>query len=709
MRAITAIAASLTFVLATACSDERDFAPEATGELTDSNGAVYLAHEVVFMPAAGVNADRRAKVLESLGAEIIDEGAPLSTALGYIRLRLPVGVSADQAISTLKRSGIAESAERNYVSGLDLEPNDPALSDLWGLNSIEARAAWGLGTGNDEIVVAVLDTGVDRSHPELQANMWTNLAETPGNGQDDDGNGFVDDYHGWHFDSVTGTSGNDPDDIHGHGTHVSGTIGAAGDNGIGIVGVNWTTRIMAINVFFDSAAGPRASLADIVQGIGYATSNGAKVLNASLGGAYEAPQYLLDAIEAFGDSGGLFVAAAGNSALNNDVVPHSPANADVYNVVSVAALAYNDNTNLHELADGPRHGWNGGSNYGATTVDLGAPGHSIYSTLPGAAYAAWSGTSMAAPHVAGAAALFLSIYPETPVADLRSALLTSVDPVAELSGKTVTGGKLNLYRMIADFAPPPSEPLEVAAAPGDHRDITVSWQTPESGDADSFRVNYQPVGGSALTPVVAAGTASSAALTNLGHGVTYAITVTAISAHGIPGPASNEVTATASDGIAPPAVIDLIARGPRGLIVPTLVTQSSGEISDYWRAHNAADGDPLSGWVTPGRQVQEREELSIDVLWAPQEGEAGTAGPQLAEEVALLPSTVYPEFFPIDFDVEVSQDGEQFEAIGYGRGVTAMAGEWQRFRFSPRTVSAVRLIIHRSYQHRSNRFFTGLA
>ena len=222
-----------------------------------------------------------------------------------------------------------------------------------------------------------------------------------------------------------------------------------------------------------TSVGPRATLVDMINGIKYAANNGARVLNASLGGQFRAPGSLVAAMQSFEDRGGLFIAAAGNDALNTDVYEYSPSCVDLESVISVAALAYNNSSGQYELCDS-RHGWRGGSNFGATTVDIGAPGHSIMSTTPSNAYGWKSGTSMAAPHVAGAVGLFLSMYPEVTVSELRQALLDSGDATGELAGKTVTGSRLNVFRMINEHIPPPAAPENFAGSAGVSRNISLS-------------------------------------------------------------------------------------------------------------------------------------------------------------------------------------------------------------------------------------------
>jgi subtilisin family serine protease len=331
-------------------------------------------------------------------------------------------------------------------------PNDPQFGQLWGLRNtgqtisvegidttgtpdadIDADEAWDVTTGSRSTVVAVIDTGVDFSHPDLggtatAANplMWTNPGETGGgresNGVDDDSNGYVDDWRGWDFVN----DDNDPFDDESHGTHVTGTIAAKAGNGIGVAGVAPNVRIMALKFLAYDGYGETD---DAAEAVAYAATMGAHISNNSWGGGPES-ETLLDAIELADARGSLFVAAAGNETYDNDSYPSYPASYDVPNVISVAGSSQTD-----ELA------WF--TNHGRRSVDLAAPGENIYSTLPGGGYEHWDGTSMATPHVVGAAALAKSAVPGATASGLKALLLGTVDPLAAFDGFTATGGRLN--------------------------------------------------------------------------------------------------------------------------------------------------------------------------------------------------------------------------------------------------------------------------
>ena len=340
-------------------------------------------------------------------------------------------------LERLNRDSRIEYAEPNYEVKIDVIPDDPDFNKLWGLHNtgqtrgivdadIDAPEAWNIEKGSSDVVIAVIDTGVDYNHPDLAANIWTNSGETAGNGIDDDGNGFIDDVYGYNFYNDNGN----PMDDHNHGTHCAGTIGAVGDKN-GIVGVNWTVKIMPIKFLGSDGSG---STEGAIASVQYAITMGVDVMSNSWGGGGDS-QALEDAILAANDAGILFVAAAGNNRSDNDRFPHYPSNYEVPNVISVAATDHKDRKASF-------------SNYGLNSVDLGAPGVSIYSTVVGDGYATYSGTSMACPHVAGVAGLIKAQYPELTSEGLKTRLLSGVDLISSLDGKTVTGGRLNAYNSL---------------------------------------------------------------------------------------------------------------------------------------------------------------------------------------------------------------------------------------------------------------------
>jgi subtilisin family serine protease len=353
-----------------------------------------------------------------------------------------------QALRRLMRDGLIERVEANQRVQASAAPNDPQFPAQWGLQNIgqaggvpgadvKAPAAWDVQTGSPEIIVAVLDTGVDYTHPDLAANIWTNPGEIPGNGADDDGNGHADDVYGFDFYNFRP----DPKDDNGHGTHVAGVIGAVGNNGIGVAGVNWQVRIMSVKVLDFSGGG---FLSDTISGLHYAVDMGARVVNMSLA-TDEYSQSLADAVAAAEQAGVLVVAAAGNTATNNDASPRYPAGLTNSNVIAVAAT-----TPADQLASF--------SNSGPTSVLLGAPGAGIVSTVPAtgqvccrdpSGYKALDGTSEAAAFVSGAAALLLAQDAARTPAQLKRLLWTSSDPVPGLAGRIASGGRLNVANALS--------------------------------------------------------------------------------------------------------------------------------------------------------------------------------------------------------------------------------------------------------------------
>lgn len=369
------------------------------------------------------------------------------------------GKSMSETIQVLQTSPLVKYAEPNYVISVNALPNDPFFYLQWALNNdgnfsnsvpdndVNVVEVWNDYTDSSSVVVAVIDTGVDYQHRDLSANIWMNQAEIPGNGVDDDSNGYIDDVYGYDFNNDDA----DPMDDHGHGSLCAGIIGASGNNGFGMSGISWNAKIMALKFLDNNGMG---NTADAIEAIVYAQDNGAKILNSSWGGGSYS-ETLYDVIGQVDQSGLLFVAAAGNDALDTDLSPHYPASFDLENIISVAAIDPYEN-----LASF--------SNYGLQSVDMAAPGDSVLSTVPASVYGSefiyMSGTSMAAPHVSGSAALLWSIYPDYDQRQIKSILMNSLRALNTLAGKTVGGGVLDLGTAIAQ--PDPGVPAD----PGDPTD-----------------------------------------------------------------------------------------------------------------------------------------------------------------------------------------------------------------------------------------------
>lgn len=410
----------------------------------DRTGADFHPEILIVGFKPGVETAAREELHRDIGATRVHRYGRIAADV--------VRISKDASLVDTRKRYLADPrvayADLNYVVRRQTVPDDPLFDQLWGLRNtgqtggtpgadIRAVDAWGITQGGTNIVVAVIDTGIDYTHADLAANMWVNPGEIPGNGLDDDGNGIVDDVYGARWTSGTGapTSG-DPMDDNSHGTHVAGTIGAIGNNGIGVVGVNWRTRMMALKFLSDMGSG---YIADAISALEYAVAKGARISNNSWGGGGYS-QAMKDMIDAAANAGHLFVAAAGNSGTDNDVTPEYPATYPCANIVSVASSDHNDQRSSFSC-------------YGRTTVHLAAPGSSIHSTIPGDGYATFSGTSMATPHVAGAAALLWSLNPSVHYSLVKNALTEGVDILPDWTDRVISNGRLNVLKSLQRFNP----------------------------------------------------------------------------------------------------------------------------------------------------------------------------------------------------------------------------------------------------------------
>lgn len=415
----------------------------AAGPNLASPSPEYRMDQILVQPKPGIEPAALSKVHADLKSRLL---RTMETSGGLQIIAVPPGETVEGLIARYENSGLVQFAEPDYLRHTTLTaPDDPAYLDgtLWGLNNygqgggtphadIDAPAAWDLMTSASNIVVAVLDTGIRYTHEDLAANMWTNP---------------VDGSHG--TNSFAGS--NDPNDDEGHGTLMAGVIGGVGNNAKGVVGVAWKVQIMACKCFNSSGM---SSDSAIIASIDYARLNGARIISAS----FDSTSYgmaLFNAIFRASMAGIIFVASCGNNFSNIDVTPHYPAGFGIDNIVSVAYTTRNDTLGQY-------------SNYGATNVDLAAPGAGIYSCFFTAdnAYLGGNyleGTSFAAAYVSGALALMLARYPAEPYQQIISRLLNATDPIPALTGKCVTGGRLNLRNALD---PPIRLSPKASAIPG---------------------------------------------------------------------------------------------------------------------------------------------------------------------------------------------------------------------------------------------------
>ena len=402
-------------------------------ERPEKNNPHFAEDEVIvrfnLKPGKEVDAESAGKSHKAVGATIKKDFGKKGLA-GTQVVKIPPGLPVEKAIEKYKEDPNVLSAEPNYRIDLMYLPDDPDFPLQWGLRNtgetyglpsadIHAVSAWSISTGYPGIIIAIPDTGIDLSHPDLAGNMWINPYEIPGNGIDDDSNGYIDDARGWDF--IQGDP--DPSDDNGHGTHVAGIAGAVGNNSLGIAGVMWNARILPLKVISADGCGYES---DAIEAILYAKNAGVDIISISWG-SYGESQALKDAIDSYP---GLVVCAAGNSGQDNDVYPVYPASYSSGNIISVTATDEHD-----EIASF--------ANYGVQSVDIAAPGVGIYSTVPGSGYEARSGTSMAAPFVAGVAGLVLSVNEDLGGEDLVAVLSESSDSCDSLEGMISSSGRVN--------------------------------------------------------------------------------------------------------------------------------------------------------------------------------------------------------------------------------------------------------------------------
>lgn len=556
--------------------------------------AAYRTDQIIVRTAAGQ--DRAA--VQRLHANL---GSSVTRHLGGDRhsevVKLPPGLSVENAIERFTRSGLVEFAEPDYLVRPLVTPNDFNYynQDQWNLNNngiyggvpgadIMAEAGWDLQTDASSIIVAVIDSGVRYTHEDLAPNMWVNPGENGldaqgrnkrTNGIDDDANGYIDDVHGINVLNGTGN----PWDDWGHGTHVAGIVGAVGNNAVGIAGVAWRVKLMACKFI---TADAQYSVSDAVTCLNYARAHGAKIVTASWGGYSFNSLALRQAVESLRSAGIIIAAAAGNDNNNNDIMPLYPASYDVDNVVAVASTTRTD----------ARAGY---SNYGPATVHLGAPGSPVFSTWAGGdrEYRYYEGTSMAAPHVAGVCALLWARFPTDTYQQILTRVLSTVDPLPTLSGQTKSGGRLNLAAALDPGAPtspppvsPPAAPSGLTASASSSSSVALNWQD-NSGNETGFEVERSADGQTFVLTATVSANATAMTVTELAAGTMHHFRVRAV-AGSVQSSYTNVATATTPSVAVPPPAgswqsvdVGLVAASGRSSEAGGTVSVS-GSGADIW-------------------------------------------------------------------------------------------------------------------------------
>lgn len=441
-------------ILTVSCEKEESFEMEPASENVSAEQEFeFVPNEVLikFKSADGKSQSKALSLIQASVVETISTNAMEAKGIAKGELILVSSkMNTLEAIKTIQDLPEVAYAEPNYIYRHNATSDDTFYVDgsLWGMYGdatspanqygSQAGEAWAAGkTGSDQVYIGIIDEGYMYEHEDLSANAGVNPGEIANNGVDDDGNGYVDDVYGWDFDGGDNSIFDGVDDD--HGTHVAGTIGAAGGNSIGVAGVVWNVKMLG-GKFLGRRGG---SLANAIKAVDYFTDlkqrhgiNLVATSNSWGGGGFS--QGLKDAIERANQAGILFIAAAGNSSNDNDASASYPSSYDNSNVIAVASITKTG-------------GLSSFSNYGATSVDIGAPGSAIVSCVPVrskgnimSGYASYSGTSMATPHVSGAAALYASINPGATAAQIKNAILSAAVPTSSLNAKVLTNGRLDV-------------------------------------------------------------------------------------------------------------------------------------------------------------------------------------------------------------------------------------------------------------------------
>lgn len=418
----------------------------------------YVEGRILVQMRPGARINREPGPLTDRVMPVVDaEVEPLGDVEmdGLYVVKVTDGLSVEEAVQVAQSDPRVEFAEPDYILRPSITPDDAFFNMQWGLHNtgelngivgadIAATQVWDVTQGSQDVIVAVIDTGTDLSHPDLQANAWVNPGEVAGNGVDDDGNGFIDDINGWNFHDNNNNIGPAGDF---HGTHVAGIVGAVGNNATGVTGVAWRVKLMALKFI----SGLEGSTSDAVKALNYATAQrkrgeNLRVINASWGGPGNS-NALRKAIKKAGKAGILFVNSAGNGGDDSfgddlDVTPDYPAawSVDLNTIISVAALDRSDNLPSF-------------SNFGHKTINVGAPGVQVLSTFPGGGYNFLSGTSMAAPHVSGTAVLIWTREPGLTPSQVRQRIISSAQPILALGSKSTSAARVNAFNAVTGTAP----------------------------------------------------------------------------------------------------------------------------------------------------------------------------------------------------------------------------------------------------------------
>ena len=649
--------------------------------------ATVVPDEVIVKFRPGVSDFQRTQVLTARSARRLRR----FRALDLEHVRLNPGQNLAIAIAALRSSPSVALVQPNFIRRVaaPAPPNDQywTIGLLWGMERIQAQPVWtNITNGSPDVVVADIDSGVDYTHPDLAANMWVNPGEVPGNGVDDDGNGYVDDVHG--IDASNGDS--DPMDDHGHGTHTAGTIGATGDNGVGVVGVAWGSRILACKFLDSAGSGTDAGAIECFNYLVALKQRGVniRVSNNSWGGLREGAQadVLKAAIDEAGAVGILNVFAAGNAGANNDQMPFDPAGFDSPSILVVAASNSADNRASF-------------SNYGATSVDIAAPGDFIVSTSAGS-YTFSSGTSMAAPHVSGAAALLASKDPSLSVDAMKTVLMATADVLPQWAGLTVTGGRLNVLNA-ATAAGGNIPPSVTVTSPASGAAFPVSTVVTLEATTQDIDGNVSQVAFYANGALIATDTTGPAGLftTTWTSSIAGTFDITAVATDD---GGATRTSSPVSVTLTPPAGRMNVALAANGAVA---VASSANGAS--FPPNAVIDGDRRGlNWGSGGGW-----EDGTSGVW-PDWFEVEFDGPRLIEEIDVVtvqdsygsPSEptlgmTFTRYGLQDFVVEY-WTGSEWAAVP-GGNVLNNTRVWRQFNFVPLTTSRIRVFVTRSLGSRS--------